>query len=286
MFQTFPEIAQFLAGLPRTELVREIALGSGLPLAEVERRLDDYLNEVHAGFAVVRPHLAKESLILEVGSGLGLLSAFLAHSGYRIVNLEPAGRGFYFLPVARKAIQRFAPAPVARLDIGAEELDPQSHGMFDLIFSINVLEHVCDLTAAISGMASVLSKDGHMAFPYEPHTGLPLLPFVPGLTRVFLPSRIVRSDIWQSLNFLTAGEVRRIAHRCGLEAKFYPGLLADSLDRTLHDRVFAARHSSLAVRIARRSTAVLRHLPAGFASPMLFELRHCTAELRPKPRGM
>src|SRR6266545_750667 len=150
MFQTFPEVTDFLAGLPRPELVQEVALGSGLSPEEIERRLDDYLNEVHAGFAVVRPHLAKESRILEVGSGLGLLSAFLAHLNYRVVNLEPAGQGFDFLDLARKAIRRFAPAAAADegLTIGAEDLDPKVHGTFDLIFSINVLEHVRDLEGA------------------------------------------------------------------------------------------------------------------------------------------
>lgn len=287
LFQTFPEVAEFIDGLPRAELAREISLSSGLCSEVVEDRLKTYLNEVNVGFAVVRPHLSADNRVLEVGSGLGLLSALLAHLKYRIVSIEPGGHGFDFLGHARKAIERLGLASVEeRLAIEVEALDPSRHGMFDFIFSINVLEHVRDLEASLRGMASVLKQNGHMlhmcpnyAFPYEPHTGVLLFPFVPRFTRIVLPSRVVQSDIWQSLNFVTAGEVRRLALRSDLQVTFHPGLLSDMFERMRDDRIFAARHAGSMIGIARRavSPAWLRRLPARFASPMLFELRHQTA---------
>jgi 2-polyprenyl-3-methyl-5-hydroxy-6-metoxy-1,4-benzoquinol methylase len=288
LFQTFPEVAKFLDGLPRAELAREISLSSGLCNEVVEDRLETYLNEVNVGFAVVKPHLSKDNRILEVGSGLGLLSALLAHLNYRIVSLEPGGHGFDFLGHARKAIERLGLAPVEEsLAIEAEALDPSRHGMFDFIFSINVLEHIRDLEASLRGMASVLNRSGHMlhmcpnyAFPYEPHTGVLLFPFVPRFTRIVLPSRVVQSDIWQSLNFVTAGEVRRLARRANLQVTFYPGLLGDMFERMRDDRIFAARHAGPMIGIVRRAVtpAWLRRLPAWLASPMLFELRHRASE--------
>jgi 2-polyprenyl-3-methyl-5-hydroxy-6-metoxy-1,4-benzoquinol methylase len=286
-YQTFPEVADFLAELPREEIAREIALGSGVRLAEAQRRLDNYLNEVNVGFAVVRPLLAKEHRLIEVGSGLGALSALLARLGFRIARLDPVGQGFDFCGVARQVIEKFVPAPIdASYDCRAEELSPSRHGMFDLIFSLNVLEHVGDIDAAIGGMKSVLNLSGVMvhlcpnyALPYEPHTGLPLLPFFPRSTRFFMPKRITGTALWQSLNFVTARDIDRAASRHGLVARFQPGLLADMLDRMQHDSMFAARHSSRMARMAQNAAfrSLLRRMPARFASPMLIELRHAHA---------
>ena len=112
------------------------------------------------------------------------------------------------------------------------------------------------------------------AFPYEPHFFVPLLPFVPSLTKALLPRRITETGLWESLNFVTARQVRRWARGAGVEVRFDPGVLAEAVERFLADAVFAERHSGLSsvVRVLQQLGAVplLRRLPAGAVSPMRF----------------
>ena len=112
------------------------------------------------------------------------------------------------------------------------------------------------------------------AFPYEPHFFVPLVPFVPSLTKALLPRRITETGLWDSLNFVTALQVRRWARSAGMEVRFDRGVLAEAVERFLADEVFAERHSGFSgvVRMLERLGAVplLRRLPAGTVSPMRF----------------
>ncbi len=176
-------------------------------------------------------------------------------------------------------------ASLERLDLPAEELNAESHGRFDLIYSVNVMEHIPALEDAMTGMASVLATDGMMVHtcpnytvPYEPHFGIPLLPFAPRMTQNLLP-RLRESELWQSLNFITAGRVRRQARHLSLVTHFRAGLLYETFRRLDSDPEFLRRQSNpfvlAAFRILRatRALKLLRFLPAGLATPMVFELR-------------
>src|SRR6185369_16311116 len=98
----------------------------------------------------------------------------------------------------------------------AAELDPARDGLFDVIFSINVLEHCQPLPETVLALSKVLAPGGMMIHtcpnyrvPYEPHFRLLLVPFAPRLTARLIP-RLASDPLWQSLNFVTAGDLRRI----------------------------------------------------------------------------
>jgi SAM-dependent methyltransferase len=154
------------------------------------------------------------------------------------------------------------------------------------MFSANVLEHVDDLAGAFRAMASVLAPDGSMAHlcpnyrvPYEPHLGIPLLPFAPRATRRLFPATIERSaDLWASVNFVTASRVRRLARANGLDVEFERGVMYDFVQRLETDPEFADRQKSSAMRVLRalnrrNALAFLRKLPASVSTPMQFTLR-------------
>ena len=114
--------------------------------------------------------------------------------------------------------------------------------------------------------------------PYEPHFGIPLVPFRPGLTSFFLPDRVTNSDVWRSLNWITARQVRAWCRSAGLQVQFRSGVLAGAVDRVTTDQLFEQRHHGIVQRgakFARRLGLVrlLGRLPAVLNSPTEYVIR-------------
>lgn len=268
-------------------VVSEIAGKLDMDAAEAHQQLAIYLNESWVALELIEPHLQTGQRILEVGSGIGFFAGFLHGLGYDVVEVEPIGTGFQFIGAARSALKH--ESGPRHLDIGVEELTPEDHGRFDLIYSLNVLEHVPDWQEALTAATSVLATDGVMcqscanySFPYEPHFGIPLVPIWPAATAHILPKRITTSEVWQSLNWVTLRGVRSWAETAGATVDFESGRLADALERLSTDAEFASRHGRLltiGARIAQRVKllAVVRKMPASWTSPMIFAVR------RPQP---
>jgi SAM-dependent methyltransferase len=174
--------------------------------------------------------------------------------------------------------------------LGAEHLDPDTHGRFDLIFSANVVEHIQPLGAAIGALSRVLAPGGVMRhvcpnyhFPYEPHLAIPLVPFAPKLTCHVLSSKIASNGhIWRTLNFVTATRMRRLARANGLDIEFEKGVMGRFFGRLREDPVFARRHRGLLTSIAKTTVvgplieSFLRAIPPMAATPMIMTLKHVT----------
>lgn len=216
---------------------------------------------------------------LEVGSGLGITSSFLASLGHDITSIEPGGSGFEpyerVNPVLRASLgvdhphHVVAVEDVTRADIG---------GPFDLIFSNNVIEHVADVPLALTSLNELLADDAVMIHhcpnyhvPYEPHFGIPLLPLRPAATARVLPRRISSSGLWNSFNFVTTRTVRAAARDCGAHLEFEEGLLADAFAR-LREPEFGERHPALRRFAAALSLIdpLVRRIPASWSTPMTF----------------
>lgn len=255
--------------------------------AEIEAMLDMYANEARASLALVAPQLVQGQRILEVGAGLCICSAFLRSQGYDITALEPATGGFDLFSTLKRAILQHVDASgLDVLDIPAQELDPSIHGHFDLIFSNNVIEHIPDWQTALRSMLSVLQTGGQMvhscpnySVPYEPHFGVPVLRRWPGLTRALFGRRIAtHPDLWQSLNFLTYGQVSAFCRQSEVTVRFERGLLNKALCRLDSDPVFRARHTSpllLGGFAFLKATGLLRliaALPPRWTTPMTFTI--------------
>jgi SAM-dependent methyltransferase len=239
----------------------------------------------------VEPHLKPGLQILEIGCGPGVLTAFRRAEGHDVLGIEPGDEGgFGFMPALQRAMAR-------ELDAGerpeieplpAEGLDADEHGRFDLMFSVNVLEHVFALEEAIRALAAVLAPDGRMihtcpnyAFPYEPHLSIPLVPGAPRLTR-FLLRRSVRRQrrVWDTVSFVTARRLRKLSHRAELDCELEPGTTARAFSRLADDPVFRRRHAGWLARIARTPVVgsavggLLRAIPSSLATPMVAQMTH------------
>lgn len=255
--------------------------------ADARRLLETYANETRVGLGLIAPLLRPGMRVLDVGCGIGLLAKFLRIEGYDVTGIEPGASAFGFMPTISRAILSLDP-PLAADSwraCGAEALNAAEFGVFDLIYSTNVLEHIPDLAGAFRGMASVLAPDGRMVHlcpnyvvPYEPHFGVPLLPLAPGLTRFLFPWIVRRlPGVWEELNFITARDARRLAAANGLAVDFDRGVMAAALRRFDEDPLFRERQGGLAAAIHRFVTStgavtLMERLPGEYATPMVMRI--------------
>ena len=284
-------LEKFISGFDLEKFCREVAQNANGDAHDTATLLDTYLNEAKSNFYVIAPYLKKNIRILEIGSGIGILTAFLKSEGYNILGIEPGEEGgFSFMSNLHKAIlsQVALDMQPEILPISAVNLDPDIHGTFDLIFSINVIEHIFPLDDALQAMATVLAESGRMRhlcpnyqFPFEPHLGIPLVPFFPKTTRFLLSNIIKRNQsIWDGVNFVTASEVKNLASQNGLSSEFERGVMARFFGRLQDDTIFAERHRGIITQIAKMPFTgkimmrVFQLIPPTLATPMIMTLMH------------
>jgi 2-polyprenyl-3-methyl-5-hydroxy-6-metoxy-1,4-benzoquinol methylase len=274
--------SHFASQIQDTEFVRALASSSNLNFVELSERLRTAVSEARQTLRILEGlEIGNDFRFLEVGAGLGVTSAYLSLQGYNVTALEPAALGFQ---ETRSLAVRLALATGAKhrvLGIRAEELANSQIGLFEVVFSNNVLEHVHDPVSVLRILASVLTPDGVMvhscpnySIPFEPHFGIPLVPGRPTLTRFLLPGSITRSDVWKSLNFIRAKDVVRAAESVGFEVHFQSGAIALSFQRFSTDEEFRHRHRLLGF-VAKSVGplglfALLRRIPPRSSTPMDF----------------
>ena len=223
--------------------------------------------------------LPMDARILEVGAGYGLASICFAMMGFSVTALEPGGTGFEDYVGTSSAFAQMCGVEIEHLESGAETACFANKPLFDLIISNNVLEHVHEIDRAISNLATVLKRDGIMvhscpnySFPYEPHFGLLLVPFFPAITKYFLPKRIRKSSLWNSLNFITARRAKKMFQSNGLCVRFRKGTMTTGIFRVRNEKIFAARHQKLhklfSIDIIYGITRRILRVPVLVASPM------------------
>jgi SAM-dependent methyltransferase len=259
--------------------------------ADVEREwLESVVNVSleEAGYTVqwLQPWLHGAGRVLEVGAGLGLTSAYLASTGVDVCSIEPGGLGFERYERVNPVLRSSLGVTHPHLVMSVESITPDDAGTFDLVFSNNVLEHVDDVDATLAALSVLLRPGGVMvhncpnySVPYEPHFGIPLVPVRPASTARLLPSSITATGLWQSINFVTAGEVRRVAARHGATVAFERGLLAAAFDR-FGEPEFAARHPVLGrlSGVLGALAPALRRLPPAMATPMIVSWRNAAGQ--------
>jgi SAM-dependent methyltransferase len=280
--------------------IDDVAARCGLSPERARHLVATYCNEARVGLRLIAPLLAPGSRVLEVGSGIGLVSTLLANEGYGMVAIEPgaSSSGFGFMPHIASVVREVGDGDRAfLLDMSVVDLDPGRHGRFDLVFSINVLEHIPDLEGTFSAMASVLEPRGQMVHlcpnytvPYEPHFNIPLIPGAPRTTRFLFPS-VVRKypGVWDELNFITARRVRQLAARNGLTATFDKGVMGAFFRRLDTDELYRERQGPVAVAVHRCVSALgllkfIDRVPASCASPMIFRLSRSEQAVQPVER--
>ncbi|PIR96808.1 MAG: hypothetical protein COT91_04625 [Candidatus Doudnabacteria bacterium CG10_big_fil_rev_8_21_14_0_10_41_10] len=225
----------------------------------------------------------RESKILEIGGGIGLVYAFLKSNGYKIYGLEPSEAGFsnYY----DTAIHLFR---VLEIDSAtwysylAEESEKIGEE-FDIVFSNNVFEHILNLKLTLDALKRVLKQDGVMVhntvnylFPYEPHFKIFLVPFWPRLTTLFRPD-LKKSTLWKGLNFINTFKMSKMCRLSGLDIEYDRNALLNTFKRLENDGEFAKRQRRFipVLKFLKYSGLIktLKYFPACLTTPMRFQLK-------------
>lgn len=215
--------------------------------------------------------------ILEVGCGTGYLLARFAkdYPHLHFDGLEPIGPGFaQFEPVLNAVSAALANVRIFKNPI---ETHTSTDVHYDLIFSINVFEHLGDWRRGIDAAVRLLNDVGHLVFlcpnytfPYEPHFGIPLL-IGAKASRLAFSRRIERVEretdslgLWNSLNFITANAVKRHCVRNGYKVVFDQAITGRMVGRLATDGEFAARQGLLGKLLASSfsPTRIFAYLPS------------------------
>ncbi|OGQ58686.1 MAG: hypothetical protein A3J24_00695 [Deltaproteobacteria bacterium RIFCSPLOWO2_02_FULL_53_8] len=232
--------------------------------------------------------LNRPARVIEIGAGSLLLSCQLMREGYEVTALEPTSLGFsHFtqmqLIILEKAGKLGCCPPI--WDFPAETLTDRSG--FDYAFSINVMEHVENVALVIYNVGNSLAAGAvyrftcpNYLFPYEPHFNIPTF-FSKKMTEKMLGKRIFASQrvsdpngTWQSLNWITVLQVRRIVRKLPwLKLSFNRMVLALTLERIATDSIFAGRRSTfvrvfILTAVRSRVHNLLRLMPAALQPVM------------------
>ena len=181
---------------------------------------DIWINEALFGLHHIKEFCKKlkgNDNVLEIGSGSGILLNLLSEN-FKDINfqgIEPFGEGFSSLNYLNSlSIEN----GISIKNIGYEELS--SDNKYDLIFCINVFEHLNDWRNFLEKMSFLLNEKGKIivlcpnyGFPYESHFRIPVI-FNKKITFCIFKKLIrmfeKKNDclgLWDSLNFVKKREV-------------------------------------------------------------------------------
>jgi len=113
----------------------------------------DYFRRVFGGFGGKRA--------LDVGCGGGILSEALAAEGVIVTGIDPSEQS---LEVARQHARRSGLSIDYRLGTAENLASNNFPDRFDLVFAVDVLEHVDRLDQTLAGIAEVLAPGGGLGF--------------------------------------------------------------------------------------------------------------------------
>lgn len=217
-----------------------------------------FLNEAQFGLDRILESvrdLPSGSRILEVGSGAGILLTELSRlfPEHTFVGIEPNGQGFQFFSDFQLSL-----GEQVKIHNGGYETF-ESDDTWDLIYSINVFEHLPDWRHFLLFLNKNLSSEGkatilcpNYSFPYEPHFGLPLI-FSKKITFFLFQTRIEKFEkendclgLWNSLNFVKYHQVKSFVRRSNLKFKADFRIVEDMVQRLSSDKDFAQRQKLLA----------------------------------------
>ncbi len=208
------------------------------------------LNPVRLGFirAAINKHFGCDATertplssktALDVGCGAGLLCEPLARMGAAVTGVDAAEKN---VSVARDHAKQSG----LEIDYRAGELSVQKLGKFDLVTSMEVLEHVTDPGAFISGLAQHLKPDGLLIMSTPNRTIASKLLLVEGAERFGQVPRGTHD--WNK--FLTPEEISALLADAGLEIVEQRGLFFSPLkglhvsDNESLNYIFSARRTS------------------------------------------
>ncbi|MGQ9848397.1 MAG: class I SAM-dependent methyltransferase [Bacteroidales bacterium] len=224
----------------------------------------------------------KNKTILEIGAGCGFLSAILSLAGYKVTSIEPSSGIFSYHGRIVNTLFKNLGIHHTIIDSTIENITESEIGTFDIIFSINVLEHVNSVKHAFEKMSVLLHDDGCMlhvcpnyCIPYEPHLGIVLIPLYPSLTKYILFPKTKKLLKEMNINFIHFHTIKYLAKKYNLIVNFEKDVVYSMFQRFLYDTKFKERQSGIPYKlfIVLNRLGLLhltKLLPPWLQTPMIF----------------
>ena len=150
---------------------------------------------------------------LDVGCGAGLLCEPLARMGASVTGVDAA-------PENIEAAKAHSALSGLAIDYRAGEIAAQGLGTFDVVSSMEVIEHVTDPAAFVAELARHLKPDGLMLLSTPNRTAASRLFLVEAAERLGQVPRGTHD--WDQ--FLTPEELTELLHEAGLEVSEMRGI--------------------------------------------------------------
>jgi len=176
----------------------------------------DYFRRVFGGFA--------EKRVLDIGCGGGILAEALAREGAIVTGIDPSERSL----AAARAHAREASLSIEYRVGTAEAVD----GRFDLVFAVDVLEHVDDVSGTLAAITRVLAPGGGVGFLTHNRTPAAFLDLI-------WEEEYVRHSMPEGFHefarFITPDELRGLFQRHGIIVQEVKGIARAGGTRVLTD---------------------------------------------------
>ena len=235
----------------------ELLVGDVIP-PEITDPLRTYISEAKFFRNIVAPDVANlisGSYVIEVGSGIGLLSLHLASLGFEVTAFEPQSSGFNQMNAMRSLIsENWKPsAPQVEFREASLNQTTQLEKLADYIFAINVIEHVHNFEELITHAVKAKTPEATMrivcpnySIPYEPHFNIPII-FTKRITKFIFGHKIHNSKIpdsdefWGDLSWPTQKKLKKILKSKGWNVEFSRDATHEYLNRAFSDSDFIVR---------------------------------------------
>ena len=235
----------------------ELLIGDLIP-PEIIDPLRTYISEAKFFKNIVTPDVANlisGSYVIEVGSGIGLLSLHLASLGFEVTAFEPQSSGFNQMNAMRSLIsENWKPsAPQVEFREASLNQTTQLEKLADYIFAINVIEHVHNFEELITHAVKAKTPEATMrivcpnySIPYEPHFNIPII-FTKRITKFIFGHKIHNSKIpdsdefWGDLSWPTQKKLKKILKSKGWNVEFSRDATHEYLNRVVSDSDFIVR---------------------------------------------
>ncbi len=232
--------------------------------------------------------------VIEVGSGVGLLSLLLAGRGYSVTAFEPESAGFSEMRRIRELVIRawVGPVPNVRFIDGYLTKNlPDGFVPADIGIAINVIEHVPDFSGFLDTCIEAVGAGREFrfvcpnyVFPYEPHFN-----FFTFLTKratwMWKKNAIKNSSLpdpvgmWNELSWITPGKLVRAARSNSLDISFSKRAMRAYVGRPLTDATFVERKGAMGRYVLVPMAKVLR-LFLGFVPTRILPIIDVTVKKR------
>ena len=235
-----------------------------------EHYCDFVLADVVFGFSEIFNFLKKNNIssVLEIGSGTGILLNELKEHFPNITfsGIDPNVSGYHNYKKITNNLNNDGHNIIVE-NIDVEKF--KSEKKFDLIFSVNVFEHVSDQLQYLINTHNLLNKEGlniilcpNYDFPYEPHFVIPII-INKKITKFIFNSKITNLEIkenekglWDGLSFLGRKKIESILKKNNYNYFLDDSIKTRMLDRLNSDNAFKKRQG-IAGTLAKISKLLL-----------------------------